>query len=132
MGINVFLLGLSNDLYARCQRLIHYSEIRTPYQELSSLSADVCEKLRGLQQQIIDLKSGDTIRDERFWKNAYDRVSGTSSEVALFEQFAVPVLIRYNETDHLQGQLIAALASEIGYPREFTDCDHYKRSILLG
>lgn len=118
MGVNVFLLGLCNDLYARCQRLIHSSEITSPYQELSGFSENVSARLHDLQHRIVDLQNSDIIRDDRFWKNAYEEYQDISSEVSLLEQFAIPVLIKYNEIDHVQGRLIAALAQEIGYPQE--------------
>ncbi|MBZ0317134.1 MAG: hypothetical protein K8L91_12000 [Anaerolineae bacterium] len=118
MGVNPLLWGLSTDLYSRCQRLIHLSAINLPYQELSLFSQQVSEKLYDSQQRISDLKAGDEIRDNRFWRDAYYEYQDISREVALIEQFAIPILIRYSETDHITTRLVAKLGEEIGYPQE--------------
>jgi hypothetical protein len=102
----------------RCQRFIRLSDINTPYQELSHFSKQVSVKLSNLQQRIIDLQNGDDIRDHRFWRDAYYEYQDISREVALVEQFAIPVLSRYNDTDHMASRLVAILGQEIGYPQE--------------
>ncbi|MBZ0283719.1 MAG: hypothetical protein K8L97_23480 [Anaerolineae bacterium] len=118
MGINPFLLGLSSDLYARCQRLINLSNATTPYPELSLFSKEVDKKLSHLQERITDLQNGEDFRDHRFWKDAYYEYQDISREVALVEQFALPVLIRYSRSDHLASRLVEKLGGEIGYPQE--------------
>ena len=49
----------------------------------------------------------------------YEEYQDISSEVSLLEQFAIPVLIRYNETDHVQGRLIATFAGESDTRKNF-------------
>ncbi len=118
MGVNGFLAGLCVDLYGRCQRLLLYSKVVSPYPELSSFSSTIYTKLQQLKERIVDLQDSDIIRDQRFWRNAYEEYQDISSEVSLLEQFAIPVLIRYNASDHLQNRWVTLFAREIGYPQE--------------
>lgn len=118
MGVNLFLGGLTHDLYARCLRLVGLSTNEMSYEEIAVFSSHIRKKLGELQERITELQQSDLIRDERFWRDAYAEYQDIYSELALIEQFAMPVLIRYNDIDHMAGRLIAKLAHEIGFPQD--------------
>ena len=89
-----------------------------PYEEIPTFSHKIAEKLRNIQNKTLNLQTSDMIRDRRLWRDAYYEYQDIAREIALIEQFAIPTLIRYNDTDHLASCLVAQLANEIGFPKE--------------
>jgi hypothetical protein len=118
MGVNAFVLGLANDLEKRCQRLLDLLAEHQPHPDVAEFNQSTINRLRQTRECIRALRDSDLIRHRPLWPYALSDYQDRVQEVALVEQIAVPILLRYNVHDHQCNQLVTVLIHETGYPIE--------------
>ncbi len=118
MGVNAFVLGLANDLEQRCQRLLGLLTEHQPHPDVAEFNQSMISRLRQTRQSIRALCNSDLIRHRPLWPYALSDYQDRFQEVALVEQMAVPILLRYDVHDHQCYQLVTVLIYETGYPIE--------------
>lgn len=118
MGVNAFVLGLVSDLEQRCQRLLDLLAKHQPHPDVSEFNQSMFNRLRQASKHLRALHNSDRIRYRPLWPYALSDYQDLFQDVALVEQVAIPILLRYDERDHQCYQLVTALAHETGYPVE--------------
>lgn len=116
--INGFLIGLISDLLTRCSRLTELMEESLLQDDVAQYAQEMKSRLKVLHQQITVLSSSDMTREAVLFRQAYEEYQDFSREVAMVEQFAIPVMLRYDDRDRYATRLIKSLMIEIGCPPE--------------
>jgi hypothetical protein len=116
MGVNSFVLGLASDLQQRCHRLLGLLDGHQPHPDVAEFNQRVIGRLRYTHRSLQSLLESDLIRHDPLWPYALFEYQDRAQETALVEQYAIPILLRYDGRDHQCYQLLTVLAREIGYP----------------
>jgi len=117
--INGFLIGLISDLLTRCSRLIELIAESPLQDDVAQYAQEMQSRLKVLRQQISILNNSDMTRETVLFRQAYEEYQDFSREVAMVEQFAIPVMLRYDDRARYASRLIKSLMTEIGCPPEF-------------
>jgi hypothetical protein len=130
MGVNTFILGLVHDLESRCERLFALLSSHQPHPDIEQFHQRVTGNLGHTLRAIKSLQASDQFHREILWEYALADYQDLAHEVTIVEELALPVLLRYNNHDHLSARWVTALLREIGHPEGLmpivtATSDHY-------
>jgi hypothetical protein len=118
MEVNGFVRGLASDLDHRCERLQTQLSEHMPHPDVVKFHQNTINRLCQIQRGVRALLNSGMLDYHHLWGYALSDYQGWAREVAIVEQFAMPVLLRYDDRDHRGFQMVLSLTREIGYPDE--------------
>jgi hypothetical protein len=118
MGVNIFVGGLATDLNHRCERLLIQISNRDVHPDIAHFNQGIISRLQEIRCSIQALLNSEQLNYSPLWCYALSDYQDLAHAVAMIEQFAVPILLRYDDRDHQCFNMIKALTREIGYPNE--------------
>lgn len=118
MGLSAFLVGLADDLQARCDRLIKMAKASGVRLEIAQFAENTVVHLSTLRDQIKAFQASNRLLYDKIASEAFQEYQALEREVVMIEHFALPALVRFNDQDQQMLQSIERLIRETGFPKE--------------
>lgn len=112
--VQAFITGLLFDLQTRMTHLRQLLEEKSLIESVEQHAAEIRRKLDDLTVRVVELRSSDYIREAVLLRQAYEEYQDICREAAIIEQFAMPVLLRFDQRDERASRLMRAIVREVG------------------
>ncbi len=118
MVVNTFILGLLVDLDHRCERFQKTLQEHQAHADVISFRERISDNLHDIRERVAAAKLSDGLQHQELWTEALLDYQDLTREVALIEQFALPVILRYDERDREFADIVDRLITETNTPRD--------------